>query len=226
MPKSHRTTSTPHFFTEQEIKDFFDACDSLPINPHHKLSISRKISIPVFFRLLYSSGLRPIEARLLKANDIDLKSGIVNIRESKGYNQHFTVLHDSMLELIKQYDVSIRELYPNRTYFFPAEKDGHHTMQWVISNFNKLWNKKDKPLATAYAFRHHYAITNINSWINEGFGFDDKLLYLSKSMGHGDIKSTKYYYSLTPSLSDILYEKTNADFEDIVPEAEYEEVEQ
>jgi integrase len=77
--------------------------------------------------------------------------------------------------------------------------------------------------ATAYAFRHHYAVSNINNWIGTGFGFDDKFLYLSKSMGHYDIESTKYYYSLVPGLADILEEMTNEGFEDIVPEVDYEE---
>lgn len=75
-----------------------------------------------------------------------------------------------------------------------------------------------------YDFRHNYAIRNINKWICTGFEFDDKLLYLSKSMGHRDIESTKYYYSLVPGLADILEDKTNADFEDIVPEVHYEEI--
>jgi len=43
-------------------------------------------------------------------------------------------------------------------------------------------------------------------------------------MGHSVIESTKYYYSLIPRLSDILEDKTNSDFEDIVPEVRYEEI--
>lgn len=73
------------------------------------------------------------------------------------------------------------------------------------------------------SLRHHYAIENINRSTDEGFGFDAKLLYLSKSMGHSTIESTKYYYSLVPKMADILEEKTGMDFKSIVPEVVYEE---
>lgn len=149
--------------------------------------------------------------------------GILNIRYSKGHAQHYVVLHNSMLELLKIYDTAIRKQYPHRAYFFPARGNSFHTRKWVQTNFRELWNKYNSSHATAYELRHHYAIENINRWTDEGFGFDAKLLYLSKSMGHKTLESTKYYYSLVPGLADILEEKTGMDFESIVPEVDYEE---
>ena len=225
IPRKGRVTFIPHAFTEQELADFFKACDNLPSKPHRKEIRSRKITIPVFFRLMYSSGIRTNEARMLRVVDVDLQHGILDIQNSKGQNQHFVALHNSMLELMRQYDEAISGIYPNRTYFFPSTNGGHHTKLWLQHNFNRLWNSVSSSYATAYAFRHNYAVSNINSWIGEGFEFDDKFLYLSKSMGHYDIDSTKYYYSLVPGLADILEEMTNEGFEDIVPEVDYEEVE-
>lgn len=74
--------------------------------------------------------------------------------------------------------------------------------------------------ATAYALRHNYAIENINGWTDYGFNFNDKLLYLSKSMGHSVIESTKYYYSLVPRLADVLASHTDED--ETIPEVSYE----
>ncbi|ETR67440.1 MAG: hypothetical protein OMM_11595 [Candidatus Magnetoglobus multicellularis str. Araruama] len=108
-------------------------------------------------------------------------------------------------------------------YIFPAKGNTFHKRQWVQTNFRELWDKYNKSHATAYELRHHYAIENINRWTDEGFGFDAKLLYLSKSMGHSTLESTKYYYSLVPGMADILEEKTKTDFENIVPEVDYEE---
>jgi len=223
IPGKERCTYIPHSFTDAELENFFHACDSLPSASHTPDQRSMKITIPVFFRLLYSSGLRTNEARTLKVEEVDLCHGIINIRYSKGHAQHYVVLHDSMIELLKIYDVEIRKLYPHRVYFFPARGNTFHTRQWVQRNFRKLWNKYNSSHATAYELRHHYAIENINSWTGEGFGFDAKLLYLSKSMGHSTLESTKYYYSLVPGMADILEEKTGRDFESIVPEVDYEE---
>jgi len=222
-PKKERRTYIPHSFTDTELGNFFHACDSLLSVPSTSEQRSRKITIPVFFRLLYSSGLRTNEARMLRIEDIDLYHGILNIRYSKGHSQHYVVLHDSMLELLKIYDTAIRKQYPHRTYFFPARGNASHRQQWVDTNFQELWNKYNSSHATPYALRHHYAIENINRWTDEGFGFDAKLLYLSKSMGHSTLESTKYYYSLVPGMADILEEKTGVDFESIIPEVDYEE---
>src|SRR6056297_4145234 len=70
IPKKERRTYIPHFFIEAELKKFFHACDSLTSNPPTPEQRSRKITIPVFFRLLYSSGIRTTEARRLKALDL------------------------------------------------------------------------------------------------------------------------------------------------------------
>jgi integrase len=223
IPRKERCTYIPHSFTDVELEKFFHACDNLPsvsLTPEQR---SRKITIPVFFRLLYSSGIRTNEARMLRVKDVDLCHGIININYSKGHAQHFVVLHDSMLKLLKTYDAAIQKQYPHRTYFFPARGNTFHTRTWVQANFRELWNKYNSFHATAYELRHHYAIENINRWTGEGFGFDAKLLYLSKSMGHSTLESTKYYYSLVPGMADILEEKTGMDFDSILPEVDYEE---
>jgi integrase len=223
IPRLERRTYIPHSFTEAELENFFYACDSLLSASYTPEQRSRKITIPVFFRLLYSSGSRTNEARMLRVEDVDLCKGILNIRYSKGHAQHFVVLHDSMLELMKKYDAAIQKQYPDRTYFFPARRDKFHKRGWVQKNFRELWDKYNHSHATAYGLRHHYATENINRWTDEGFGFDAKLLYLSKSMGHSVLESTRYYYSLVPGMADILEEKTGMDFENIVPEVDHEE---
>jgi len=155
---------------------------------------------------------------LLRVEDVDLDGGILNIRYSKGHGQHFVVLHDTMLELMRKYDKIIRRSYPNRTYYFPARKDKYHTRNCVQVNFRKLWDEYNSSHATAYELRHHYAIENINRWTGLGLDLHAKLLYLSKSMGHSVIESTKYYYSLVPGRADILKDKTNESFNNSIPE--------
>jgi integrase len=222
-PRTERSTYIPHAFTDEELTKFFDACDNLT-GIESPASRSRRITVPVFFRLLYSSGIRTTEARLLSTDDVDLERGIINVRKTKGYSQHFIALHDTMTELLRKYDVAIRDIYPVRAYFFPANENKCHTADWVERNFRECWFKYNKAYAIPYELRHHYATSNINNWVEDGFGFDAKFLYLSKSMGHSVIESTKYYYSLIPRLSDILEERTNTDFEEIVPEVKHEEI--
>jgi len=221
IPRREPSVYIPHAFTETELKNFFAACDNLPNISKAPEQQAQRIMIPVFFRLLYSSGIRTCEARMLRTEDVDLVSGVLNIRYSKGNQQHYVVLHDSMLELMRQYDNAIREIYPYRIYFFPAKNDSFHKRAWVQRNFRSAWNRHNIGHATAYQLRHHYAVVNINAWVGEGFEFDAKLVYLSKSMGHSSLESTKGYYALTPGLADII--EAQADDDLIIPEVLYDE---
>jgi integrase len=91
------------------------------------------------------------------------------------------------------------------------------------SQRTKVYETVNRSYTTAYALRHHYAIENINRWVDYGFGFDDKLLYLSKSMGHTPIESTRYYYSLVPQMSHLLEEQTEDGFNVLIPEVDDED---
>ena len=120
-------------------------------------------------RLLFSSGIRTNEVRLLLRENVDLKRGILDIQYSKGHDQHYIVLHDSMLEIMRRYDAAINGIVPEREYFFPSIRNSHFNRGWVTKNFNLLWRKANTSHATAYEFRHHYAVTNLNQWTGYGF---------------------------------------------------------
>jgi len=225
-PKWERRKYIPHAFTREELGAFFRECDSIDPYKGRKASVVRKLQCPVFFRLLYSSGIRTTEARYLQRPDVDLVHGVLNIRKSKGYDQHYVALHETLTELLKVYDSAIDKIQPERTYFFECIKTGsYYSRDWVKDNFNNLWKAANGAgnHAVAYDLRHHYAIENISSWEDDSFTFSEKLHYLSKSMGHRWIVSTLYYYSIVPRLADKIREKTETGFNEIVPEVWDEE---
>ena len=123
-----------------------------------------------------------------------------------------------------RYDQTIDKLLPNRTFFFEKHNGGHYSKEWVTKTFHTLWQKANTATGVVpYELRHNYAIENINGWTgNDSFGLSEQLLYLSKSMGHRNLSSTLYYYSIVPRFADILLEKTEMEFNKIVPEVTYE----
>ncbi len=223
IPRKEMRTYIPHAFTQEELSRFFHECDHIPIINNRKETLIRKMTIPVFFRLLYSSGIRTNEARLLPRENADLERGVLDIQYSKGHDQHYIVLHDSMLEIMRRYDTAIGKIVPGREYFFPSIRNSHLGRGWVTKNFNLLWRGVNASHATAYEFRHHYAVENINRWVGRGFEFHDRLVFLSKSMGHTTVESTKYYYSIVPGLSEIIKEQTQAGSEWMMPEVPADE---
>jgi len=218
--KWEKNTNIPHAFTETELQNFFRACDEIPkYSRYHSVKTwqVRRLTVPIIFRLLYSSGIRGCEARKLRVKDVDLKNGVISICLSKGINQHYTALHDSMRRLMQKYDAAMDNLYPGRACFFPAPGNTFFTKAWLLDNFRTFWYKYNTSRAVIYDLRHNYATENINSWTCEGFGFHDKLVNLSKSMGHCQVESTSYYYHLVPGLADVMERHSD----DIIPEVKY-----
>jgi site-specific recombinase XerD len=223
IPRQAHSGYTPHAFTDLELEGFFTASNDIPMSKPNSLSErTRNIVAPVFFRLLYSSGIRTYEARMLKVEDVDIVQGVISARTAKGSNQYYVALHDSMAQLLVSYEKTIRALYPKRIYFFPSARGSHLSKEWVNHNFRLIWKRANTTHATAYELRHNYAVENINRWIGDGFDFFEKFVYLSKSMGHVTLESTKYYFHLVPALSNILLELSGDDFDEIVPEVTHE----
>ena len=221
-PKTKRIKPIPHTFTEDELKNFFRACDELKDGPTLNVKL-KKIEVPVFFRLLFSSGIRTTEGRLLRCEDVNLKTGVISIRQTKGYNEHMVVLHDTMLSLLIEYDSIISRLLPGRKFFFPAVLDKCHWNQWVSDRFSEMWFKYNTEKTVPYALRHNYATENINKWTNFGYEVHDKLVSLSRSMGHSLLQNTLYYYSLVPKLYKTIEDLSGNTYNNLIPDLPDEE---
>lgn len=219
-PKKGRSTYIPHAFTDAELRNFFRSCDSIGYKSGRrgKSNKLKRLTIPVIFRMLYSTGMRTNEARLLFRTDVDLENGIVGIRQTKGEQQRYIVLHPTLLGILRRYDSIVDGICPDREYFFPSPRGGAFTNTWLKDSFREMWDANNTSYATAYELRHNYAIVNINRWQDMGFGMYDSLLYLSKSMGHTSIESTRGYYAIVPALSDTINEKSASDTDWLLPD--------
>ena len=210
----------PHAFTAEELHDFFTEADRQVTERKDSTSAFKALTSTVLFRLLYSSGMRTTEARLLKTEDADLPHGILKINSTKANLRHFVALHDDTQAMLTRYNHLAEKHFPNRLFFFPASNGNCMQHGELTNRFQKIWKRISNVRAVPYDLRHNYAITNINSWKDAGFNFHDKFLYLSKSMGHTSLESTRYYYSLVPALADTIYDLCGKSFDDIVPGVE------
>ena len=127
---------TPYIFTDKELSAFFTGADNL-CNTRGDPLIS--YVVPVIFRLIYSCGLRPGEARVLLTDDVNLESGRVLIRQSKRHKDRVVMLSDDMLFLCRKY-VIVRNAYqPNSHYLFPGKGDEPCSMPWLAYQFKRCW---------------------------------------------------------------------------------------
>ncbi|MCI6338039.1 MAG: tyrosine-type recombinase/integrase [Prevotella sp.] len=214
----------PHAFTDEELSRFFVECDKhvLASRKHNNTLYTRlnQLELPVYFRLLFSTGMRTHEARHLKRTDVDLIDGIIEINETKGYDQHRVALHSSLVGLLKRYDECMALIMPCRQMFFPDADDGPHRPHWAEYHFRQIWTKISNVPARPYDIRSHYAVANITGWKGLGYGIHDKLLYLSRTMGHRTLSSTCWYFNLSPGLADKIRQCSEESFNSLLPKIE------
>lgn len=210
----------PHTFSNDELSAFFKSIDNTNMK-HNELKLDydfRRSQYSVFFRLLFSTGMRTVEARVLNREDVDLENGIINIKKTKGYNQHRIALHPSMLKILRKFDKLMDSYIPNRKAFFPDYYGGFHGSGWYRNAFSRHWRKLYDSDARAYDLRSNYAVKNINSWKYDGAEWIDKVIYLCRSMGHTHLSSTMYYYRLVPEFRNILSDKSSRNMEKLHPD--------
>lgn len=216
IPTNDGHHPSPYAFSEVDLKNFFISCDNIDRLHKSKTALQRAVIVPAVFRLMYSTGMRTKEVRMLDCDDVNLIHGVIDIRRSKGLNEHRVALHTSMWEYLKEYDRAIRSVIPSRTCFFPNVKDCYYSTSWLDWNFELMWYRFNGGHAIAYDLRHNYAIANINNWPADSDTFNKNLVYLSRSMGHANLDDTMYYYSYTPKMAQSIMECKADSFRAIV----------
>ena len=218
------TRRVPHFFTKEELHAFFSASDRLKPDSN---AMARHLVLPVIFRVIYCCGLRSCEARLLRVEDINLYAGKLTIRASKGPKYRIVMLADDVLQLCRTYHERVSCILPDRIYFFPTDVTGCYKSTSLMIAFTKIWKQAGLETYSGSKphiqdLRHNFALVNLNNWVKAGENFNTKLPYLSRFMGHANLKSTDYYLHFVPEFFPVFKEKTRETFDDLVPEVDYE----
>ena len=191
----------PYNFTDEELGLFFHAADSFPESQY---APCRHYVVSVFFRLLYCCGLRPNEGRLLMVEDVDLQSGQILINGTKKNRDRIVMMSDDMLSLCIRYDDILKELAPDRTFFFPNPQGGAYAPNTMIHFFHKCWRSATSNSVLSrspriYDLRHRFSATVLMNWMDSGRDVQALLPHLSAYMGHAKLSATAYYIHLLPS---------------------------
>jgi len=215
-----------HIYTITELQAFFNAIDHCPTSP---FSPTRRYVIPVIFRMLYCCGLRSSEARLLKKEDVDLDTGKITIRESKGWKARIVYMSDDLRDVCREYDSIIESMLPDRMAFFPS-RDGHFFNDSMLNYwFHLFWDKLPESGAVTgnparvHDLRHGYAVHKLNQWVREGQNINALYPYLSEYMGHSNYAGTDYYLSLVEEFYPEMEQRLSSLNDDILPEVYHEE---
>jgi integrase len=218
LPKLARYV--PYIYSDKELAALFTATDRCRYCPEVPF---RHLVMPVLFRTIYACGLRASEARLLRVEDVDIDTGVLQIRDAKGGKDRQLPVSEPLRKRLADYHAKLAG-QPGWEWFFPgATPDVPLTLGNVNHNFRRfLWQARIPHGGRGHGprvhdLRHAMAVNNLRSWFARGENVGALLPVLQTYLGHSSIGDTAYYLRLTAeSYPDITARVAQA-FGDIVP---------
>lgn len=218
--KSKRYHANIYLFSNEEIRKFFSTLDNMAYE-------SGKINmyiIQAIFYVMYFCGIRCVEARLLKTEDVHIDERYLIIRNSKNHNDRKLFITDEVVKVLNSLNDRLSLTIPDRKYFFSINVNRYLSSQFISTNFRKTWTMAGMsmdvtPRPRAYDFRHHFACANIMRWMDDGKDVHAMLPYLMTYMGHSSLESTYYYIHLIPEFFS-KYNELSSISDELLPEVE------
>ena len=190
----------PHIYTDRELAALFAQTDRCRYSSQVPF---RHLVMPVLFRTVYACGLRASEARLLRPGDIDISSGVLQIRDAKGGKDRQVPVAGPLRDRLAGYRAAVAG-QPDQEWFFPGSSAGRPlTLTNVYHNFRRfLWQAGISHGGRGHGprvhdLRHTFAVNNLRTWFDRGEDAGALLPVLQAYMGHSSISDTACYLRLT-----------------------------
>ncbi len=208
----------PHIYSEQEIVDLLAAARRLS-------PALRGATYETLFGLLAATGLRISEAGHLTDADVDLKTGMLTVRQTKFAKSRHVPLHPSTVEALRQYRglCSLYITVTDETPFFISTRGQRLgsalSLRQVSRVFQTLrgqlgWvNRGAHAAPRIHDLRHTFIVRRVLLWHAQGMDADQAMLSLSTYVGHAMVTNTYWYLTGVPELMAVAAGK----FETLMP---------
>jgi integrase len=211
----------PHIYTDAELAALFGQTDRC----HYCSEVPlRHLVMPVLFRTIYACGLRCSEARLLRVADVDIDTGVLQIRDAKGGKDRQLPVSETLHKRLAVYHAQVAGQPGRREWFFPgARADQPLTLGNVYHNFRRfLWQAGISHGGPGHGprvhdLRHTMAVNNLRSWFAQGRDVGALLPVLQTYLGHSSIADTGYYLHLTAESYPDITTRVQQVIGDVVP---------
>ena len=220
-----RTRYDAHIYTDEELHNFFDAVDkgrSVPDSCPYRSDV-----MPVFFRILYTSGMRVSELRLARIRDVNLEKGYIHVLEAKNHKERLIPIHPLLMLRCRELKEKIHATSPDDEYFFMILPGKPMTLGNVYKNFRRYLEQAGISHTgkgpRIHDFRHTYCVNLLRKWADEGKDLIAYLPYMRTMLGHESFEETAYYLKLTAERFPYIKERMKESFPDLIKEAEINE---
>jgi integrase/recombinase XerD len=193
--------ATPYLYSHTEIAALMAATSSLrfPL---------RRATYRTLIGLLSVTGMRVGEAIRLDNGDVDLRHGVLTVRETKFGKTRELPLHSSTVNALRGYlrfrDQCRPERVTDAAFISPV---GTRLLYCGVSlTFLQLVERAGLEPRSArcrprlHDFRHAFAVRTLLDWYRDGLDVRPRLPLLSTYLGHVHPKDTYWYLEAAPEL--------------------------
>lgn len=223
--QKHGPKYDSHIYSKDELIRFFNAVDQSKSVPSE--CPFRHLVMPLFFRILYTSGLRVSELRLAKIKDFDLEAGFLKVVSGKNNKDRLVPVHPSLVEKCIELKREIHSFSSNDEYFFMKFPGEPMSLGNIYKNFRRYLEKANISHTgkgpRVHDFRHTYCVNLLKKWIDEKKDLLVYLPYMKTMLGHESFNETAYYLKLTAELFPTIRIKLEKAYPDIIEEVELHE---
>ena len=209
-----------HIYTDEELKKFFAAVDrsqSVPDECPYRGEV-----MPVFFRVLYASGMRVSELRLARIRDFNLEQSYITVHGAKNNKDRIVPIHPLLTARCMELKKKIHSFSPEDEYFFMIRPGQPMPLGNVYRNFRRYLEKAGIPHTgrgpRVHDFRHTYCVNLLRKWTDEGKDLMAYLPYMKTMLGHEGFEETAYYLKLTTERFPYIKECLKSSFPDLIRE--------
>ena len=215
----------PHIYSEQEIVNLLVAARCLS-------PVLRGATYETLFGLLAATGLRISEAGHLTDADVDLKLGMLTVRQTKFAKSRYVPLHPSTVYVLRQYrELCKRHItVTDETPFFISTRGQRLGFALNLNNVNRVFrhlrdqlgwvNRGAHAAPRIHDLRHTFIVRRVLLWQAQGVVIDQAMLSLSTYVGHAMVTNTYWYLTGVPELMAVAADK----FETLLPASEVHHV--
>ncbi len=192
----------PYLYSDREISDLLRAALQL----QHRL---RAWTYYCVLGLLSVSGLRVGEAQNLRLADLDLRTGVLTIRNAKFGKDRLVPLHASTCRVLSRYLARRQRAFVNGTptdYLFVSERGNRLDGGSLRKTFYRLSRQiglrapSQRHGPRLHDLRHRFASQTLLRWYRAGEDPERRLPTLSAYLGHAHWSDTYWYLSALPEL--------------------------
>jgi integrase len=217
----------PYIFTIEEMARIFEAADDLTLT---RYSSRIAAEFPVLLRILYGCGLRIGEAISLTWDDIDLRDGIITIRESKNQKQRIAPMSEELTRILTLYRNAPCYAMQDHGFLFKKE-DGttrNNRAYWrlfdaILCELGIKGTQNSKLYARGpciHSLRHVFVLHSFIKAEAEGRAFMETVPFLSTYLGHSGLMGTEKYLKARHEMYRESHRTIEAYTKDVFPEGD------